>query len=346
MPARRRIPLLLLVFGLLAAGLTACGSADDEGAGGSTATTDTTTNGAEPGAFPVTIEHKWGSTTIEEAPERVVVAGLREQDALLALGVVPVATTEWLGERPGAIFPWAEDELGDAPLPEVLDFTDGLQFERIAAERPDLIVAVYSGLSKGDYEKLSAIAPTIAQPPGQIDWGASWREETLTVGEAVGKPAEARRLVDEAEAELAAVAREHPEFEGKTALVGTFYEGLYAYGPDDARSQLLVDLGFTYPASMKDFGGDEFGATVPDEEVSKLDVDALVWFASPKLASQISAQPVYRDLDVHRQGRDVFIDEQGAFYESTSFISVLSMPTLLAGLAPLLADAVDGDPQT
>ena len=52
-------------------------------------------------------------------------AGLREQDALLALGIVPVATTEWYGKHPGAIFPWAEEALGDAPKPEVLDFTDG-----------------------------------------------------------------------------------------------------------------------------------------------------------------------------------------------------------------------------
>ena len=42
------------------------------------------------------------------APERVVVAGLREQDALLALGIVPVATTEWFGTRPGEVFPGRE----------------------------------------------------------------------------------------------------------------------------------------------------------------------------------------------------------------------------------------------
>ena len=72
----------------------------------------------ESGAFPVTIEHKYGSTTIESEPKRVVVVGLREQDALLALGVVPVATTEWFGKHPGAIFPWAKDELGSAKVPD------------------------------------------------------------------------------------------------------------------------------------------------------------------------------------------------------------------------------------
>ena len=39
------------------------------------------------------------------APKRVVVAGLREQDSLLALGVVPVATTEWFGTTPGRSSP-------------------------------------------------------------------------------------------------------------------------------------------------------------------------------------------------------------------------------------------------
>ena len=91
---------------------------------------------AEAGAFPVTIEHKYGTTTIEAAPERVVVAGLREQDALLALGVVPVATTEWFGKHPGAIFPWATDELGDGKVPTVLASTDGLRSRRSPPSAP------------------------------------------------------------------------------------------------------------------------------------------------------------------------------------------------------------------
>src|ERR1044072_4852719 len=94
--------------------IAACGS-DDEGGSGAAGSG----SAAEADGSPVTIDHKDGWTTIEEAPERVVVVGLREQDPLLALGVVPVATTEWYGEHPGAVFPWAEDELGDGPVPTV-----------------------------------------------------------------------------------------------------------------------------------------------------------------------------------------------------------------------------------
>lgn len=110
----------------------------------------------EPGALPVTVDHQYGSTTIEEAPERVVSVGLMEQDALLALGIAPVATTEWWGEKPGAIFDWASDDLGDRPLPEKLP-GDKIQFEKIAALQPDLIVALYSGITEEGYKKLSAM---------------------------------------------------------------------------------------------------------------------------------------------------------------------------------------------
>jgi iron complex transport system substrate-binding protein len=323
--------------------LTACGS-DDEGApspSGSAAA-----SGVEAGALPATIEHRYGSTTIEKPPERVVVAGLREQDALLALGIVPVGTTEWYGKHPGAIFPWAEEALGDAPKPEVLDFTDGLEFERIAGLRPDLIIAVYSGLTKKDYETLSKIAPTVAQPPGQVDWGSSWQDEILTVGRAVGKPKEAERLRDEAAAQLKAAADANPEFQDQTAAVATPYQGIWVYGPQDARSRLLTDLGFTFPEALRDVGGDDFGGQLSGEKLDLLDVGALVWFANPGPAEKVRENKVYRRLSVRTEGRDVFLPEDGELYEATSFISVLSIPLLVDELVPKLAAAADGDPAT
>jgi iron complex transport system substrate-binding protein len=333
----RTLALLLAAAALVPAG---CGSDDETSSpAGETAT-------AGSGAFPVDIEHRYGSTTIEAAPERVVVAGLREQDALLALGVVPVGTTEWYGKHPGAIFPWAEEALGDAPKPEVLDFTDGLEFERIAGLRPDLIVAVYSGLTKKDYETLSKIAPTIAQPPGQVDWGSSWQDEIITVGRAVGKPDEAEKLRDEAQALLDGAAEEHPEFKEQTAAVATPYQGVWVYGPQDARSRLLTDLGFKFPDGLRDVGGDDFGGQLSGEKLDLLDVGALVWFANEGPARKVRENDVYKRLDVRTEGRDIYLPETGALYEATSFISVLSIPLLVEELVPKLAAAADGDPAT
>jgi iron complex transport system substrate-binding protein len=337
---RLKPTLPLLAALLTAALLSACGS-DDESSGPSAAAAP-----AEESAFPVTIEHKYGSTTIESAPKRVVVVGLREQDALLALGIVPVATTEWYGKHPGAIFPWATDELGDAPLPEVLSSTDGIQVEKVAAQRPDLIVAVYSGLTQKEYDTLSKIAPVVAQPKGQVDWGSSWQDEITMVGKAVGKPDEAERLRAEAEAAIADAAKAHPEFKGQTAAVASPYQGIYVYGPEDARSKLLVDLGFTFPPELESIGGEEFGGQLSDEKVDLLDVGTLLWFADPGPAAELAKDSVYGKLDVHTEGRDVFLAEKGTLYEATSFISVLSIQTLMDELVPKLAAAADGDPAT
>ncbi|MGH8908254.1 MAG: ABC transporter substrate-binding protein [Egibacteraceae bacterium] len=117
-------------------------------------------------AFPVTIEHKYGATEIREEPRRVVSVGLTEQDAILALGVKPVAVSEWFGEQPYATWPWATDLLGDAE-PAVL--RGELNFERIAGLRPDLILAIYSAITQDEYDTLSQIAPTVAQSGEYID---------------------------------------------------------------------------------------------------------------------------------------------------------------------------------
>ena len=61
-----------------------------------------------PGGGAVTVKHVFGETTIPAAPTRVVSAGFTEQDSLLAVGVVPVATTEWFGGEPYAVWPWAQ----------------------------------------------------------------------------------------------------------------------------------------------------------------------------------------------------------------------------------------------
>jgi iron complex transport system substrate-binding protein len=87
----------------LAVVVAACSSGDDDTAADTTASSDATSGAdsattaggsdgaADSAAFAVTIEHKYGETTIEAAPERVVSVGFADQDPLLALGNVPVA---------------------------------------------------------------------------------------------------------------------------------------------------------------------------------------------------------------------------------------------------------------
>jgi iron complex transport system substrate-binding protein len=323
--------------------LAACGSSDDKTPAASGA-------GSAPAAsaFPVTIDHRFGSTTIKSEPKRIVVVGLVEQDALLSVGVVPVGATEWFGEQPGAIWPWATGKLGSRPKPTVLTNTDGIQFEKVAALRPDLILGLYSGLTDQDYKTLSKIAPTVAQPPGTVDFGASWQEVTRTVGKAVGRQAEADKVVADAEAKIAAVKAAHPEFAGRTALMATTYQGYYVYGPQDARGRLLTDLGFKLPDGLAAVTGKDFGANLSKERTDLLDTDVLVWLVDDyaKDKAKVQADPLYAKLPVKAQGRDIFLESTELEGSATSFVTALSLPYLLDKLAPQLAAAVDGDPAT
>jgi iron complex transport system substrate-binding protein len=187
--------------------------------------------------YPVTIEHKYGSTTLSEFPERIVTVGLTDHDALIALGIVPVGTTEWFNEYPGALWPWASDKLNGAALPTVVGDATAINFEGIATLQPDLILALYAGVSADDYALLSQIAPTIVQPESYVDYGMPWQEIARVVGMAVGKAEEAEALITAIDERFAQIQADHPEFVGATSVVATPYEGIWVYGEPDVRGR-------------------------------------------------------------------------------------------------------------
>jgi iron complex transport system substrate-binding protein len=320
--------------------LAACGpnNDNDDGAAGSSGSS----------GFPVSIENKFGTTTITAEPKRIVTVGLVEQDALLALGIVPVGTTEWFGKKPGAIWPWAEKALGSAAKPEVLTYTDGIQFEKVAGLKPDLIIAMYSGVTAEDYATLSKMAPTVAQPKNQVDYGVSWQEVARTVGLAVGKKDQAEKLVTDIEARFATIRKENPQFAGATGLMATTYEGYWVYGTQDPRGRLLADLGFKMPAGLDAVTGTEFGANLSKERVDLLDVGAIIWLLDTydEGKALVKNDPLYNKLKVSTEQREIFVVSEEEIGASISFISVLSLPQLLDKLVPQLKLAVDGNPAT
>lgn len=299
--------------------------------------------------FPVTIDHTYGDTTIESQPTRVVTVGLTDQDAVLALGVAPVGTGEWFGAQPGAIWPWARDELeaiAGAEVPEIVKGADGISFEKIAGLRPDLILAVFGGLTRSDYDKLSEIAPTVAQPDG-VDYGVAWDDQIRIIGQALGHADAAEQSVAHVDEQIAAERAAHPEFDGATGVVATVFDGkLSVYSPLDMRGWVLRSLGFEVPPEVAAVAGDSFSADVSMERVDLVDGDLVVWLLNDTDTDvpKFEAEPLDADLDVHRQGRDVFVEMLRPEGAASTFITPLRSPFLLDELVPELAAAVDGDP--
>ncbi len=343
-PRGTRLAAALTSVLLLFTAATACGSDDDSSdTAGSEATASANS------AFPVTLSHKYGSTTIKSEPKRIVTVGLTDQDAVLALGTVPVGTTEWLGGYKGAIGPWAADKLGSAAAPTVLtDTGTGPQTEKIAALRPDLILAVYGGLTKAQYDTLSKFAPVVAQPKEYNDYGVPWQNQTEIIGKALGQEAKAKELVTGVESDFKKAAAEHPEFAGATALMATPYEGTFVFGSQDARSRVLTNLGFKLPVDLDKVIGDEFGANISKERTDLLNTDAIVWIVSDvaKDEAALNKNALYADLKVAKEDREVFVKESSDYGNSVSFVTVLSLPYMLERLVPQLTAAVDGKTAT
>jgi iron complex transport system substrate-binding protein len=348
-PSMKRMLSLLAVTVVLAAG---CGTNDGSSAVATDAPSATSTQtpqatDTEPpadAAFPVTIEHKYGETTIDAEPLRVVSVGFGEHDGLLALGVTPVAVRDWYGDQPFATWPWAQDELGDAE-PVVLA-SDEENFEQIAALDPDLIVGISSGMTEEQYEILSAIAPTVAQPDEYIDYGTPWDVALEITGRAVGRSAQAEQVIADTKQLFADAIADHPEFAGASAAVTFFFEGQPgAYGSGDIRSRALTDLGFTIPTEIDALAGDAFFVSISAEDLSVIDTDVVVWIGlGEDNTAAVRDLPTRPSTRAFREGREIVADDllSGAF----SHASPLSFEYVIEHLVPELALAVDGDPAT
>jgi iron complex transport system substrate-binding protein len=333
-----RRELLIGAGSLLLLGVAGCGG------GGSAAS-----GGEEASGARRTIEHKHGKTEISGEPRRVLSLGYQEHDAIFALGVTPIAVRYWYGDKDDVVFPWAEDEAGDAD-PEILNMPYGaLNFEKIATLRPDLILGIYAGLTEQEYETLSEIAPTVPQSGEYIDFGEPWQEMTLTVGKALGREKRAEELVAEVEARFEAVREEHPEFDGASIAVATYTSSseIGFFASQDPRSRFFTHLGFELPEELDEIAGDQFFGEISGERLDLLDADVLVWnqleFTEGGRAA-IESDPLVQELEASREGRMIFID--GVLDDALQFNTVLSLPFLLQQVAPMLAAAVDGDPET
>lgn len=295
------------------------------------------------GTFPARVPHKYGSTTVRKAPQRVATYGGGDVDTLLALGIVPVLIPDiepsWKAK--GGVGPWARSRLG-AARPGIAGIEE-VQFERVASARPDLITAVEYDLKRGDYDKLAALAPTIPPPKGFAAYTVPWDTMALQLGQALGRRPAAQRLVDTARAQRAAAAKDNPAFaRTRTVLVDPDDEGgVYIFAPEDVRTRFLRDLGLNAPAEIDALFGKQFYAQISAERLDLLDTADLIVLVGVRDAptKTLLASRVWKNLKNVREGRLVTIDDVD-LANAMSYSTVLSTPYQLDALVPRLRQAV------
>ncbi|WP_071286313.1 serine/threonine-protein kinase [Mycolicibacterium llatzerense] len=155
-----------------------------------------------------TFTHMHGSTEIKAAPTAVAALGPGDADAVLALGVQPVAIGGVGAEPPS----WLKDKITGKPA--VMNFVDT---NSIKGAHPDVIIAT-GDIDDTTYQRLKEIAPTITRP---ADTSAVWNWQTQLqwISKIVGRESTATSLISQAGAQQTDLKNQNGKLIGKTVSV-------------------------------------------------------------------------------------------------------------------------------
>lgn len=328
----RRLAAALSAAALGVGLLAGCGSDSDEPAdkaGGDAP--------AAAGAFPVTVEHAFGTTEIDKAPERVVSVGYTDDQTILAFGIKPVGMVDQYpnpaGQSPdiNTQWPWVKDKWGDTE-PEVImkNGDTGPNYEKIAALRPDLIIAVYSEIDRAAYDKLSRIAPTVGRTKGEKEpFSAPWQDNALHIAKALGRAEDGKKMVADIQGKLDAAKQAHPEFADQRAVVLSWYKDSVApFTSTDVRGRLVTGIGFTYQTEIDKVAGGDFYTTLSPERVDLVDVDRVFVINDKADQEALKKFALFTNLDAAKNGKvSYLLDSEGpAVGAAISQGTLLSMP--------------------
>ncbi|GGB13327.1 ABC transporter substrate-binding protein [Brucella endophytica] len=252
-------------------------------------------------SYPITIKHAFGTTTIAKKPERVATVAWGNHEVPLALGIVPVgcAAANFGDDDGDGLLPWVSEKLAalGAQKPVLFDEGDGIDFEAVAATKPDVILAAYSGLSQADYDTLSQIAPVVAYP--QAAWSTDWRDMIRLNSAGLGMANEGDALIKKIEGEIAATLARHSELRGKSAMFITHLDAtdlstVNFYTANDTRVKFFSELGLKPPKSVMEASTPgRFAGSVSAERIDAFDdVDIVVTYGGPELLAALKANPL------------------------------------------------------
>jgi len=330
---------------LAVAALTACstGSTADDA---DTATEPTTATEVEADAFPVTIEHAFGETTITEAPTRVATLGWTDHDHALALGVVPVGATKitWGGNAAGSTdwFDAAVEEAG-AEAPVRYDDTDGTPIDEVAQLEPDVILATNSGITEADYKLLSKIAPVVAYP--EFPWTTPWQTSLETIGQALGRSDLAAEIESETQAVIDDAKEDFPELDGASLIYSYLTPAdlstIGIYAPQDPRVSILRDFGMVDAAAVASaIKEGEFYGSVSAERASELDSDVLItWVEKPEDTQTLIDDKLLGEIPAIASGH-FYAEPDKATVMANTNPTPLSIPTIVELTLPKIVEAV------
>ncbi|TFJ93568.1 iron-hydroxamate ABC transporter substrate-binding protein [Lentibacillus salicampi] len=236
--------------------LTACGgNGSDE---------DSTTGDEGDQTSDVTLDSKMGKVTIPGDAERIIAP--YHEDALLALGVTPVA--KWaIGET---VQDYLADQLKDVPKIEW-----NLPLEQVLEHEPDLVILENAIDSyEGSYEDYQKIATTYVMSEETTN---NWRQQIETFGKMLDKEAKAEEVLNQYDKKVAdAKETLHQAIGDETvAMIWAKGDQFFLFEKNRHSAEVLYsELGISQPELVKELGeaGQQWNP-ISLEKLSELQAD-------------------------------------------------------------------------
>lgn len=251
----------IIIFTILSLILAGCGNTDSP----------SESNQEDDQQKEVTINSEMGEVTIPSEVNKVLAPF--HEDALLALGVTPVA--KWaIGE---SVQNHLEADLADIPK---IEWT--LPLEQVLSYEPDLIILEKNLDSyEGTYEDYKKIATTYVMDE---ETTSDWRKQIEVFGKLLGKEDQANKALADYEEKVASAGKQLKEAIGDETVAAMWVIGgkFFLFEKDRHSAQVLYsELGLKAPKLVEELGE---GATqwqaVSLEKLSELDADHVFLLAA------------------------------------------------------------------
>lgn len=190
---------------------------------------------------PQSLTGMFGTVKLDKRPTAIAALGPGDPDAVLSLGVQPVAIGGLQGQLPS----WLQTMVHSSAT--VMPTADPAA---VAATKPDLIINT-GPIDKPTYDKLNAIAPTLTRPANSNS-DLVWQQQLPWIATALGRSDTAKKLLDDAASQQSAIKSQHPRFNGKSIAVVNYSDaGTTVATPTSAPTNYLEGLGFRYDPDAK-----------------------------------------------------------------------------------------------
>ena len=288
-----------------------------------------------------TVDTKFGQVEIKEQPMRIVALGWGDAETVLSLGGEPIGASDWLAFGGDGVGPWLEGAYKTSPT---IIGTMELDYEQIAALKPDLILDVKSSGDEERYKRLSEITKTIGVPKGGDNYLTSSEDQVRMIAKALGKVDEGEALLKKVDAAFEKAAKENPEFDGKTIVVGAYdSSGFGAYVEGDSRIDFATRLGFKTKDEIEELDNASFYISIADEQLELLDADLTVILPIWIDPSEVTNNKLYQKIPSVVDGRSIILDADTSNAFSTGTIPALMWT--IENLTPHFKEVLEGGEQ-